>query len=210
MKVLVAEDDRIARRLLETMLKKWGYDVVIAPDGNDAWCALQSDGAPHLMLLDWMMPGIDGLEICRRIRKSSIPLQPYIILVTAKDRKADIVLGLEAGANDYVSKPYDKSELHARIKVGERVLELQSALSRRVQELQEALAHIKTLQGILPICMYCHKIRNDQQSWDKIEKYIQEHSKAQFSHGICPECLKKHYPDLECVKQEQKKTESSL
>jgi len=112
-----------------------------------------------------------------------------------KDRKEDIVSGLDAGANDYVIKPFEQEELRARLRVGERVVELQSALNDRVKELQKALSHIKTLQGILPICMHCHKIRDDQDVWQRLEKYIAEHSGVQFSHGLCPECRKKYYPD---------------
>ena len=108
----------------------------------------------------------------------------------------DIIAGLEAGADDYIGKPYEKDELRVRVKVGERITALQSALVEQVRSLQEALAHVKTLQGILPICMHCHKIRNDQQSWQRLEKYIAEHSDAKFSHGLCPECMKKHYPDF--------------
>ena len=108
-------------------------------------------------------------------------------------RKEDIVAGLEAGANDHITKPFDRDELKARVRVGQRVIELQSALADRVRELEEAMSHIRTLQGILPICMHCHRIRNDQESWERIESYIQEHSEAQFSHGLCPECLEKYY-----------------
>jgi hypothetical protein len=98
------------------------------------------------------------------------------------------------GADDYIAKPYDIPELRARVDVGRRMVEVQGQLVDRVRELRAALDHVKTLQGILPICMHCHKIRNDSNSWDRIEKYIEEHSKAEFSHGLCPECLEKHYP----------------
>ena len=118
----------------------------------------------------------------------------YIIILTARGAKEDIVAGLGAGADDYVTKPFDIDELRARIEVGRRVVGLQAALADRVEELQAALDHVKTLQGILPICMHCHKIRNDHDSWERIEKYIAQHTEAQFSHSLCPECLKKHYP----------------
>ncbi len=196
MRILIAEDDITSRALLKHMLAKWGYEVVVTKDGNEAWEALQAKDAPRLAILDWMMPGLDGVEVCRKVRQLDVSNPTYIILLTSRSSKKDIVTGLEAGADDYIGKPYETDELRVRVKVGERVAALQSALAEQVHSLQEALAHVKTLQGILPICMHCHKIRNDQQSWERLEKYITEHSDAQFSHGLCPECLKKHYPDF--------------
>ena len=196
MKILIAEDDITSRSLLKHMLAEWGYEVVVTKDGNEAWEALQAEDAPKLAILDWIMPGPDGVEVCRKVRQLDVSNPTYIILLTSRRNRRDIVSGLEAGADDYISKPYETDELRVRVKVGERVAALQSALVEQVHSLQEALVHVKTLQGILPICMHCHKIRNDQQSWEKLEKYIAEHSDAQFSHGLCPECLKKHYPDF--------------
>ncbi|MBW2737700.1 MAG: response regulator [Deltaproteobacteria bacterium] len=196
MKILIAEDDITSRVLLKHMLTKWGYEVVVTKDGNEAWEALRAENAPRLAILDWMMPGLDGVEVCRKVRQLDVSNPTYIILLTSLNRKKDIVAGLEAGADDYIGKPYEADELHVRVKVGKRVAALQSALVEQVHSLREALAHVKTLQGILPICMHCHKIRNDQQSWEKLEKYIAKHSDAQFSHGLCPECLEKYYPDL--------------
>jgi CheY-like chemotaxis protein len=142
-----------------------------------------------------MMPGMDGIDVCRLIREKDDSNPTYIILLTAKQSKENIVVGLEAGANDYIVKPFDKNELRARVDVGRQVVELQTALANRVIELQEALNHVKTLQGIIPICMHCHKIRDDQEAWQGLEKYIENHSEANFSHGICPDCMKKHYPE---------------
>ena len=195
MKVLIAEDDVTTRRLLEILLSKWGYEIVVTGDGKEAWHAMQATNPPQIAIFDWMMPEMSGVELCRKIRESITPSLVYIILLTVKDRKEDIVSGLDAGANDYVIKPFEQEELRARLRVGERVVELQSALADRVNELQEALSHIKTLQGILPICMHCHKIRDDRDVWQRLEKYIGEHSGVQFSHGLCPECRKKYYPD---------------
>ncbi|MCD6570617.1 MAG: response regulator [Deltaproteobacteria bacterium] len=203
MEVLIAEDNPTSRKLLETLLNKWGYEVISASDGNEAWKALQGQEAPKLAILDWMMPGMDGVEICRRVRQKEESISMYIILLTAKDHKEDIVLGLEAGADDYVIKPFEQGELHARLNTGKRIVELQAALSDRIKRLQDANSHIKTLQGILPICSYCHKIRDDQESWQRIESYIQGHSDAQFSHSICPECMEKYFPDPEVVKKKE-------
>ncbi len=125
----------------------------------------------------------------------------YIILLTAKGRKEDIVQGLTAGADDYIIKPFDRSELKARINVGERILRLQAELAARVKELELALANVKLLQGLLPICCYCKRIRNDQNYWQQVDAYISDHSEAQFTHGICPECRDKIVkPELERLK----------
>jgi CheY-like chemotaxis protein len=188
MKILVAEDDAVSRRALEATLRKWGYEVVVAADGTAAWQAFQTEHVPDLVILDWMMPGLDGLEVCRKIRARSQALPTYIILLTMRGSREDVVCGLEAGADDYVTKPFDHKELHARLRVGQRLLELQRSLADRVRELEDALARVKHLQGLLPICSYCKKIRNDRNYWQQVEGYISEHSEAQFSHGICPEC----------------------
>jgi DNA-binding response OmpR family regulator len=195
MKILAAEDDPTSREILRVMLQKWGYDVVTAANGDQAWEILRSSQEPpRLAILDWMMPGRNGIDVCRQVRQHTPALSVYIILLTSLASKSDIVAGLDAGANDYVIKPFDKAELLARIQVGCRVIELQNALEARVQQLEEALAHIKTLQGIIPICMHCHKIRTDKESWQRLELYIQDHSGASFSHGVCPECMEKIYP----------------
>ena len=194
-KVLVAEDDLTSRKLLENLLKKWGYEVVTTRDGNEAWAVFQAEDAPQLAVLDWMMPGMDGVDLCRRVRCLNVSNPMYLILLTTMGQKEDVVAGLNAGADDYVVKPFDGDELRARIRVGQRVVELQSSLANHVEELQEAVSHIKKLQGMLPICMYCHKIRNDQESWEQIDKYLTAHSDATFSHSLCPECLDKHYPE---------------
>ena len=140
MKILIAEDDFTSRSILTAILKKWGFDPVAAVDGGAAWNVLQTPEAPGLVLLDWNMPGLDGLEVCRLLRKLDSRNPPYVILLTARGEKGDIVRGLEAGANDYVSKPYDHEELLARIRVGQRMLELQSHL----MEVRDALAHQAT------------------------------------------------------------------
>jgi len=196
MRILIAEDDATSRRVLKVTLTKWGYDVISFCDGTEACRVLESGDAPDLVILDWMMPGMDGPEICARLRQSIPPAQNYIILLTTRDRKEDIISGLDAGANDYITKPFDRGELRARVRVGERVVKLQSLLAARVDELQQALTHVKTLQGIIPICMHCHKVRRDQGYWQKLDAYISEHSGATFSHGLCPECLEKYYPEL--------------
>jgi sigma-B regulation protein RsbU (phosphoserine phosphatase) len=190
MKILIAEDDPVSRHLLEATLSKFGYTVVLAADGAQAWAVLQRQDSPSLAILDWIMPEIDGVEICRRVRSLPTTTPPYLILLTARNEKTDVVVGLEAGANDYLTKPFDRSELHARIQVGTHVLELQEALAGRVQELEDALSQVKQLQGLLPICSYCKKIRDEQNYWQRVENYLSEHTEMVFSHGICPDCYR--------------------
>jgi DNA-binding response OmpR family regulator len=200
-RILIAEDDVVSRHLLETTLTKWGYEVISTTDGIQAFDALSQPNAPSFAVLDWMMPGMDGAEVCRRARSLGTDRLLYIILLTAKGRKEDIVQGLTAGADDYIIKPFDRSELKARISVGERILRLQAELAARVKELELALANVKLLQGLLPICCYCKKIRNDQNYWQQVDTYIADHSEAQFTHGICPECRDKIVkPELERLK----------
>ena len=133
-RILVAEDDAVSRELICARLEKWGYDVVVTENGTQAIMALRKKDAPCVAILDWMMPGMDGLEICRRIREVDRVL--YIILLTARGSKANLLEGLRAGADDYLVKPFDKDELHARILVGLRVMALQEALAGRVKELE--------------------------------------------------------------------------
>jgi phosphoserine phosphatase RsbU/P len=197
MRILIAEDDATSRLILETLLRKWDHDIVSTVNGTDAWAVLESPDPPRMAILDRMMPGADGLELCRRARELKTGKSTYIILLTAMGRKEDIVEGLDAGADDYLVKPFHKAELGARVRAGQRVLELQSELEAQLQRVEKALEHVRTLQGILPICMHCHKIKSDQASWQKLEDYIEDHSGATFSHGLCEECLEKHYPKQE-------------
>jgi sigma-B regulation protein RsbU (phosphoserine phosphatase) len=198
MSVLIADDHPVSRRVLGSMLTKWGYEVHLADDGAEAYRMLQKEDAPPLVLLDWMMPEMDGIEVCEKLRQEPYPVPTYVILLTSKGGTENAVTGLGAGADDYLTKPFDPRELRARLQVGERVIELQRSLAERVKELEKALVHVKKLQGLLPICSYCKKIRNDQNDWEQIEHYVADHSEAEFSHGVCPSCCEKYMtPQLE-------------
>jgi DNA-binding response OmpR family regulator len=200
MKILIAEDDMTSQIILKAMVTRAGYEPVLTGDGLAAYELLSKPGAPKLAVLDWMMPGMDGVEVCRQVRELKTDESPYLILLTSRDNKKDIVLGLKSGANDYVTKPYDVEELQVRIGVGRKVIELQSLLAGRIAELQAALNQIKTLKGLLPICMYCKKIRDDRQYWQQVEHYVTTHTEAQFSHSICPDCYKKYVqPELDMM-----------
>jgi two-component system cell cycle response regulator len=150
MKILIAEDDSTSRLILENMLKKWGYDVVSTNDGNDAWKKLQEEDAPRLLILDWMMPGIEGIEICRRLRENSKSEDhyTYVTLLTAKESKENIVTGMEAGADDYITKPFDMHELRVRVRAGERIVQLQSELLEAKKKL-EVQSRTDPLTGVL-------------------------------------------------------------
>jgi sigma-B regulation protein RsbU (phosphoserine phosphatase) len=153
MKLLIADDDYIARTMIQAVLKKWDYELVITADGHEAWDALQQADAPQLAILDWMMPGMTGPEVCRKLRAQERTAPLYLILLTSKDERQNIIEGLEAGADDYVAKPYDIEELRARIKVGRRILKLQQKLKKR-----------EKLEGVLEMAgAVCHEINQPLQ-----------------------------------------------
>jgi sigma-B regulation protein RsbU (phosphoserine phosphatase) len=197
MRILIAEDDFTSLTVLAGVLKKEGHEVAATVNGAEAWQALQRPDAPALAILDWIMPEMDGLEVVRRVRALQTDRPSYIIMLTTKGEKADIIAGLEAGANDYLAKPFDPGELRARVEVGRRMVEMQDALADKIEELRQALDQIKTLRGIVPICMHCKQIRDDQGYWNQLEVYVRDHTEAEFSHGICPGCMTKLYPKFD-------------
>lgn len=147
MKVLVAEDDPISRRLLEATLTKWGHSVVVAPNGIEALHLLESDDGPRLAILDWMMPGMDGLQVCRKLRADNADRYVYIILLTARHEKADLAQGIEAGADDYITKPFESVELKARLLAGSRIIELEEQLFEAQEQLRYQAMH-DSLTGV--------------------------------------------------------------
>jgi len=131
MKILIAEDDAVSRRLLERKLAVWGYQVVTCSNGTEAWAVLQREDSPNLAILNWMMPEMDGVQICREVRKLKRRDYVYMILLTARDLKEDIIEGIEAGADDYVTKPFNPHELNVRVRAGRRILDMQAELMQR-------------------------------------------------------------------------------
>ena len=200
MSILVAEDDSVTRRLLESTLGRLGWDVIPTADGTAAWHALETlrgKDAPELVLLDWMMPGMDGIEICRKLRTTPGFELIYIILLTSRGEKEDLAMGLMAGANDYITKPFHPAELESRVRVGLRMVKLQTSLAVRIHELEEALSEVKRLQGLLPICSYCKKVRNEENYWQQVESYLSSHSDLKLTHGVCPDCYARMMKELD-------------
>lgn len=191
MRILIADDDSVSRLELEALLVRNGHEAVVVADGAEAWDILQGACPPQLAILDWMMGDLPGVEVCRRVREQPRAHSIYLILLTALGDREHLLAGLEAGANDYVTKPFDREELLARIRVGEQMVAIQTELVARVHELEEALAQVKQLRGLLPICSYCKRIRDDHNYWHQVESYVKAHSAAEFSHGICPSCYEK-------------------
>lgn len=180
MRILLAEDDAVSRRTLSAQLEKLGHEVTASADGIAAWT--EFDRKPfRVVVSDWVMPRMDGLELCRRIRSRTRTDYAYFILVTAESEERQYYLkAMDSGVDDFLVKPADAEVLAARLRVADRMLNLHT--------------QVEQLQGILPICVFCKRIRDDKGSYQRIESFIEEHSGATFSHGFCPECARKHYP----------------
>ena len=196
MRILVADDESTSRVVLAGILQDCGHDILECGDGQSVLDAMDSSDAPQLIVLDWMMPCMDGLDVLRRLRDSRDDQMPYVIMVTDKSETESIVTALKAGANDYICKPFDFGELQARVGVGARMLEVQGMLTAKLGELQDALNHIKTLHGLLHVCVNCKRIQDEKGVWKQMEVYVRDRTEADFSHGFCPQCIKKLYPDI--------------
>jgi len=170
MKLLIAEDDIFFRRLLEQILAP-EYDVILARDGNEAWALLQQPDPPQLAILDWVMPGMSGPQVCRRVRQGS-RLDMYLIILTAKNTVADVVSGLRAGADDYVTKPFSPEELRARVAIGKRILDLKNSLAERSAAAIESSARETLLQQLLLSLPFRHGSTIDREDWPGVETYL--------------------------------------
>ena len=186
--VLIADDDPIARRFLESALSKSGYAVTAVSSGDEAWQILSRQVAPTIAVLDWMMPGLTGLEVCEKVRAAGLPVSPYLIVLTSRGETDDVVQALRAGADDHITKPFEIEELRARLAVGVRIVTLQRQLADRILALEDALAHVQQLQGLIPICAWCRQVRNDGNFWEQVDSYLAKRSGLQFTHAICPTC----------------------
>ncbi len=189
LKILVAEDHSATRDTLAFLLQRHEYEVVLAGDGLTAHEALDEPDGPCIALLDWMLPGMTGLEVCKKLQHEQSGRLIYFIIITARDSRDDLQQAFDAGADDFIRKPCEAAELLARIRSGKRVIDLEHRLSARVKEVEHALKNVQQLQRLLPICMYCKKVRDDSQYWQEIDEYIHVHTGTDFSHGICPACM---------------------
>lgn len=223
--VLIVDDTPENLRVLGDMMEQEGYEVQVAANGMDALDNAGAVPAPDLILLDIMMPEMDGYEVCRRLKADPELRKIPVIFISALGMSEQKVQGFREGAVDYISKPFQAEEVVARVNAhltlkrqtdqlryaneemavkNERLLDLQNVLAEKIAELESALQQVVKLEGIIPICMYCKKIRNDKDSWQQLEQYICAHSRADFSHGICPKCFQELYGDELDNEQKQK------
>ncbi len=182
MKILIAEDDPISVKILQITLEHYGHEVVVAADGATAWETFDRDPV-RVVVSDWMMPELDGLEFCRRVRARPKTDYTYFILLTAINTGRDnLRQAMDAGVDDFLKKPLDREAVMMRLRVAERILEFTT--------------QIRMLKDLLPICMYCKRIRDDQDYWQQVESYFHHHTGSNFSHGICPDCFTKEMKTL--------------
>jgi len=185
MKVLLVEDDAVSRRIFQRNLTQQGHSVLQACDGVEAWSILQNEPV-RIVVSDWMMPRMDGLQLCRHLRERTDTNYTYFIMLTARQGDENYREAMAAGVDDFLTKPLDREELEIRLNVAERIIGYAT--------------QVRQLKSLLPICMYCHKIRDDHDYWEKIEAYIYEHTGTDFSHSICPQCFETiAKPEIEAV-----------
>jgi sigma-B regulation protein RsbU (phosphoserine phosphatase) len=182
MNILIADDDPTSRIVLSATLKKLGHQVTVTRNGAEAWTVFENGNVP-LLISDMVMPDVHGLELCRRIRAANRPNYTYIILLTSVGGQSGYLVGMRAGADDFINKPFDEEQLATRLVVAERILNLQSQVTQ--------------LSGLLPICCVCKKVRDDQNYWQQVESYISKRTDARFSHGYCPDCFKKVIQEIQ-------------
>jgi phosphoserine phosphatase RsbU/P len=186
MRILIVEDDADCSDMLQEMLERVGHQVTPARNGIEGWEKFQL-GDFSVLISDWAMPGLGGIELCRRVRAAERQDYCYIILLTALTGKSNYIEAMKAGADDFISKPFDPDELKARLIAAERIVRLKE--------------HLKRLEGVLPTCMYCKKIRDDSDAWVGIEEYISKRTEASFTHGVCPDCYNNFVqPQIEGMK----------
>jgi phosphoserine phosphatase RsbU/P len=194
--ILIVDDQPVNIQVSSALFKN-DFNIKIAISGIKALEIIKGNNPPDIILLDIQMPEMNGLEVLRRIREMHTERPPYILILTVMGEEEQIVAGLKAGANDYLTRPFKTGELIARVEVGRRMVEMQDTLVNKLEELRKAISEIKTLRGMLPICARCKKIRDDKGYWNQIEVYIHNHTDAEFSHGLCPDCIKVLYPCLD-------------
>jgi DNA-binding response OmpR family regulator len=203
MKVLVVDDDPGIRSGLCAQVRSDGFDAVACGNGQEALEQLRAADGPQIVLVDWVLPDRPGVDVCRAVRTGGDRVVPYLIMLTVKKDARDVAEALDAGANDYVTKPFSMMELRARIRVGRRVVELHTALEQQVRSAEAALKEVKQLSRLLPVCCYCRKVRDDAEYWQEFEDYLGTHSDTRFTHGICPACAARLVKDGIAATQEE-------
>lgn len=181
-RILIAEDDAVSARILQAALSKFGYEPEIARDGAEAWDKFNQEPA-RLIVSDWMMPRLDGLALCEKVRNHPKTAYTYFILLTANRTSVEnYEMANAAGVDDFLTKPLDRETIRTRLRVAERIL--------------SHTAEIRHLQEMIPICVYCRKVRDEHNYWDLVESYIQKETGSRFSHGACPECCDRELRQL--------------
>lgn len=178
MQIIVAEDDVLLGKTIVSLLNMHGHEVRYASAGDEAF-QMYRERKAKILFSDWVMPGLDGLELCRHVRAEGGSDYCYIIMLTANTADGNYQKAMEAGVDDFLTKPIDKDELVSRLRVAERIMNY--------------MGHIRRLESLLPICSYCKKIRNDSEGWQEFEIYMHKYTGADFSHGVCPDCMAKHF-----------------
>lgn len=185
-RAIVADDDPLGRNLVVRVLGNMGFEVIPVPDGEAALDHLSRPGAAALAVLDWEMPGRTGIDVCLAVRGAGLP--HFLVMLTSRDTRADQLAALEAGADDFLAKPFHTAELQARLANARRLLIAHATLETRLRELEEANTRIQQLECLLAVCAYCRRIRNEQQGWEPMEAYITRRTRMRFTHSVCPDC----------------------
>lgn len=190
MKLLIAEDEYTTRLTVQVILEQWGYRVDSVEDGDAAWKLLKNPEGPQIAILDWEMPGIDGVELCNKVKTLDRDTPVYVIMLTGRDAQNDILKGFDAGADDYMTKPFDENELRARVRVAERLVSIQEELAISNNELRAVLNHVEMLQSNLPLCTSCMCVQDYDNSWRSIQEYATGKEDPRFQYTTCPHCRK--------------------
>jgi phosphoserine phosphatase RsbU/P len=187
MKILISEDDPVAAKILKHALEASGHEVILTVDGIEAWESFDRNPV-RVIVSDWLMPGLDGLGFCKKIRERKKTLYTYFILLTSQETKPEnYELATEAGVDDFLTKPLHRPTIQMRLRVAERILKFTT--------------EIRQLKELIPICTYCRKIRNDGNYWQLVEAYIQEQTGSNFTHSVCPTCVEAYLADLKHAKE---------
>jgi DNA-binding response OmpR family regulator len=182
MKILIAEDDPVSVKILQFTLQHWGHEVICAASGDEAWAVFDREPV-RVVVSDWMMPGLDGLGLCQRVRARAKTEYTYFILLTAINTgRENLRKAMDAGIDDFLAKPLDREAIYMRLRVAERILQFTT--------------EIKLLKELIPICMYCKRVRDDTDYWQQVETYIHQQTGTNFSHGICPDCFSRQISNL--------------